>query len=259
MPTAPRWDPRHGGDVENAVRPWNLVLRPRGLEGGRRPCEDHGRCHTTPRSARCATSTMRCCGSCSGARPSRPSRRRSTAIAGRYGALTSPVAQEVLARWHAESHRLTVDHPIRALISYYGGRGQLRLPEGSPARQRQLRAAAQGRAALARKRAAGAVPLPDALPAPPEPSSAKAMEPLTVAPNTDQQQVAKALRTIEAMRERDAQEQRARRESCGPAPMMRPRTAVVLPHNRPAERTVRAVDPGDDSQTRLLRSCTPST
>jgi hypothetical protein len=172
---------------------------------------------------------------------------------------TSPVAQEVLARWHAESHRLTVDHPIRALISYYGGRGQLRLPEGSPARQRQLRAAAQGRAALARKRAAGAVPLPDALPAPPEPSSAEAMEPLTVAPNTDQQQVAKALRTIEAMRERDAQEQRARRESRGPAPMMRPRTAVVLPHNRPAERTVRAVDPGDDSQTRLLRSCTPST
>jgi hypothetical protein len=114
---------------------------------------------------------------------------------------TSPIAQDVLARWHAESHRLTVDHPIRALISYYGGRGQLRLPEGSPARQRQLRAAAQGRAALARKRAAGAAPLTDALPAPPEPSSAGGMEPLAVASKTDQQQVAKALRAIAAISE----------------------------------------------------------
>ena len=110
--------------------------------------------------------------------------------------VASPIAQEQLAAWHAESHRLTIDHPLDALIRYYGGRGQVRLAEGTPERQRQLAAISRARRARRQHRAA---PQGDGSPKPSEAPDAVHSEPVMA----DPAQVAKVLRTIEAMHERE--------------------------------------------------------
>jgi hypothetical protein len=134
--------------------------------------------------------------------------------------LNSPSARQVLSEWHSAAHRLALDHPLRTLIAYYARRQHVRLLEGSVERRRQLDAAARARQALAHKRLQRAQPAvasssADGSPPPPRsPSeSPEAFAPVPLeSSDVDRQQVARVLKTIAALNERDEQERRAREQ-----------------------------------------------
>jgi hypothetical protein len=147
-----------------------------------------------------------------------------------WNVVRSAPGQQLLAQWHAEADQLVVDHSLRAgLILRWLGKGLVRLPEG-PARDRQLIALALARRAKARRRAQRQAGLPVDPPAvrrrsraprptPADASSLDSAEPhaLSVPPGEGlhleadrQPMAARTVALIERMRERDAEERRAR-------------------------------------------------